>query len=563
MSNVVQQHLARLKAATIKKLGRKDLPEWIEKNTFINGRHFSFLGHEYQKRILLEDSPDIVIRKSAQTGISEMSMRMAAALVMIMPGSFRIGYTMPTATAATNYAKTRFNLIVNTSPALRSAISSADIDSADTRTFGPGKEIYFKGAAVGNAAISTTLDMLIKDEVSFSSAEVLGDYTSRLIHSPYKWQISLSTPTYPGDQIDEAFQASRRHWNFCRCQHCGHRFVPDYYANIKIPGWDKPLDEITKDNLHLVRFQEAQFLCSSCWRPTSLAPENREWVCENPGEGFVSTGFQVQPFDAPTVVTPPDLVLASTKYANKAKFKQFSLGVPAADADSGITEEDLARIGVESASTPFSTHVMGIDVGRTLHIVIGSLDSAGRLGVVHYERVPLAQFRERYFSLKAEYRVILTVMDIQPFTDLVMSLSQDDPNLYGATYTTRQGMELFDVRQRDTDPDNALVGVRQVSLNRNAVFDRLLADIRGDRVWVRKRTDWELYKTHLQDMKRAASTLRSSGEFTSVWQKSSKGNDHYHHATSYAWVAAQMRGIASGALSSHGPAVSTFRLRRG
>jgi hypothetical protein len=77
--------------ATISRLGRKDLPEWIEKNTFINGKNLSFKGHEYQRRILLDESPEVVIRKSAQTGISEMSMRMALGLVMVMPGAFRIG----------------------------------------------------------------------------------------------------------------------------------------------------------------------------------------------------------------------------------------------------------------------------------------------------------------------------------------------------------------------------------------------------------------------------------------------------------------------------------------
>ena len=46
---------------------------------------------------------------------------------------------------------------------------------------------------------------------------------------------------------------------------------------------------------------------------------------------------------------------------------------------------------------------------------------------------------------------------------------------------------------------------------------------------------------HLRDMKRATATLRSSGEFASVWQKSAKGSDHYHHALGYLWLAAQIR----------------------
>lgn len=559
MSDTIERHLDRIRAATTSKLGRKDLPQWIERNTFLNGRPFSFKGHEYQHRILLEDSPEVVIRKSAQTGISEMAMRMALGLVMIMPGTFRIGYTMPTAHFAASYSKTRFNPIIQQSPVLRSAVSADDIDSAETKTFGPGKEIYFKGAAVGNAAISTSLDMLIHDEVSFSSQEVLGDYSSRIIHSPYKWRFALSTPTFIGDPIDQAFSNSRRHWSFCRCQHCSHRFIPDYYTNVRVPGWGKPLDEIDDNNLHLINYKGATFHCPQCWKPTSLMPEFREWVCENPGEAHIATGFQVQPFDAPTVVTIPDLIIASTKYASKTKFRQFALGRPSEDSETGLTDEDMERIGVTLAQTPFNTHTIGIDLGLTCHFMVGGMDNNGHLGVVHMERVPLSRFRERYYQLCTEYRVTIKVSDIQPYSDLVMALSAEDPNIYGASYVTRLGMEVFDVKAKEADPNAALAGVRQVQVNRGAAFDKLLADIRNQKIWVRKTDEWEVFKRHAMDMKRASAALRN-GEMTSVWQKSAKGADHYFHSLNYLSIASQMRGIAS-LVAPVGIGVSTFKLK--
>lgn len=547
MSQLIKQHLSRIRSATTNKLGRGDLAKWIENNTFINGKPFSFKNHEYQERILSDPSPELVIRKSAQTGISEMSMRMSVALVMVMPGAFRIGYTLPTATAATAYAKTRFNAIVNTSPTLRAAISSADIDSADTKTFGVNRELYFKGAATGNAAISTTLDMLVHDEISFSDQQVVGDYHSRVLHSPYKWKVKLSTPTFPGDPIDTEFGNSRRHFNMCRCNHCSHVFIPDYYEHVKIPGFTGELESITKEMLPLLRYEEAHIECPNCGRQPSLQPQHREWVCENPSEKHIAAGYQVSPFDAPNIVTVPDLIIASTSYANKSKFKQFSLGKPAEDSESGLTVDDLNSAGVEAASTPFNTHVMGIDLGMVCHFSVGSVGVDGCLGVVHYERVPLAKFRERYWSLKQQFRITIVVSDIQPYTDLIMGLSADDPNLFGASYVSRNGIELFDVKEREDDPDNAVVGVKQVHVNRNAAFDHLLAEFREGRVWIRKLGDWEVLKAHLQDMKRASATLRN-GEFTSQWQKSSKGQDHYHHSLLYLSIAAKMRGIASQSL---------------
>lgn len=557
-SDFVKHHLQRLRSSTVSRTQRKDVARWIERNTTINGKPFSFKNHEYQEQILSDPSTELVIRKSAQTGISEMSMRLSAALVMIMPDAFRIGYTLPTATAATSYAKVRFNSIVNGSSTLKSAMSSQDIDSADLKTFGTNREIHFKGAATGNAAISTTLDMLVHDEISFCDQSIIGDYHSRVLHSSYQWKVKLSTPTWPGDPIDTAFQNSRRHFNLCRCNHCGHMFIPDYFKHVVIPGFHGNLEELTVEMLPRIRYEEAFVACPECHKPPSLQPEHRLWVCENPSEKYVAAGYQVSPFDAPNIVTVPSLVIASTSYANKSKFKQFSLGKPAEDAESGLTEEDLNAAGVEMVSSPFTTHVMGIDLGLTCHFMVGSVDAEGRLGVVHYERVPLAKFRERYWALKSQYRVLITVSDIQPYTDLIMGLSSEDVNLFGASYVTRNGLELFDVRLREEDPDEALLGVRQVHVNRNANFDHLLAEFRAGRVWIKKCADWELLKKHLQDMKRAAATLRN-GEFTSTWQKSSKGQDHYHHALGYLSVAAAMRGVTSPALLTGLSVVNKFK----
>lgn len=544
MNKVEKAHLQRLKMATTSRIERKDAARWIEQNTTINGKPFSFRFHEYQERILSDDSVEIVIKKSAQTGISEMSMRLAAALVMIMPGAFKIGYTFPTAGFAHTYSKTRFNPIVQGSEVLRAAMSTGDIDNAEAKTFGVGRELYFKGAATGNAAISTTLDMLIHDELSFSDMEVIGDYHSRVLHSAYKWKIKLSTPTFPGDPIDTEFQSTRQHYNFCKCHHCNHLFIPDYYEHVRIPEFRGDLETIVKQDLHKIRHEEAYVECPNCGGKPSLAPEHREWVCKNPTENHIGVGYQVSPFDAPTIVTPSSLIIASTSYASKSKFKQFSLGQCAQDADQGFTEEDVDGMAVEMLETPFRTHFLGIDLGIYCHFMVGAMDGYGRLVVVHYERVHLSKFRERYAAISAEYRVILKVSDIQPYTDLIMTLSAEDAGLWGASYVTRQGLDLFDVRLTEENAEKAQMGIQQVHVNRNAVFDKILAEGRAGNVIIRKRDDYDLLKAHLQDMKRASATLRN-GEFTSTWQKSSKGADHYHHALLYLYIAAQMRGMVN------------------
>lgn len=541
----LHQHLARLRSATVNRLDRTNLSKWVATNTYMNGRPFSFKNHEFQERILDDPSQEIVIIKSAQLGISEMSLRMALALVMVMPDSFSVGYVFPTAGFSSQYSKTRFQPIVNSSPLLRSSMSTDDLSSAEVTSFGPGRQIYFKGASAGNSAISTSLDAVLFDEFSFMDQSVAGDYTSRLIHSKHKIKVKLSTPTWPGDPISSAFQASRRWRNFCRCQHCNEAFYPNYYDHVVIPGFDKHLDEVTADNLHTVDYLNAKVVCPRCHKPVNLGPQHREWVCENPSENYLATGYKLSPFDAPNVISVPYLVEASTSYANKAKFRQFNLGEPAVDAESGLTEEDLEKVGVEGNGSPYSSHCMGIDLGLVCHFAVGGVGADQKLGVVHYERVPLARFRERYWALKAKHRVTVTVSDQQPYVDLILSLSAEDYNLFSAMYVARQGLELFEVKTQEADYSEAMGALRQVQVNRNALFDQILVEVREDRIWFRKLQDWELMKVHMQDMKRASAALRN-GEFTSTWQKSAKGADHYMHSVGYLFIASRMRGIAAG-----------------
>jgi hypothetical protein len=545
--------------ATTNRLKRTDLAKWVTTNTFFsNGKNFSFKDHEFQERILNDPSQELVIIKSAQMGVSEMSLRMAVGMVMMMPDSFSAGYVFPTAGFATQYSKTRFNPIVQNSPLLRSSINSDDLDSADVKTFGLGRQMYFKGAATGNSAISTTLDAVFFDEYSFMDQEVAGDYTSRLIHSKHKIKVKLSTPTFPGDPIDSAYQASRRWMNFCKCDKCNEQFYPNFYEHVKVPGYNKHLDEITADNLHSIEYDKAVVLCPRCGRAPSLQPEHREWVCENPTQRYIATGYRISPFDAPNVITIPYLLEASTSYASKAKFRQFSLGMPAADAESGLTAEELDDMCVEGSGSPYNNHVMGIDLGMVCHFTVGGIGPDGKLGIVHMERVPLPKFRERYFSLTEKFRVTVKVSDIQPYTDLIMGLCEIDQNLFGASYTSKAGLELFALKVREEDAAEAQGALREVALNRNAVFDRLLVEVRAGRLWVRKTEEWEVYKAHMQDMKRASLTLRN-GEYTSQWQKSARGIDHYHHSTAYCFIASLLRGVSTGHTASGLPGVSKFK----
>ena len=554
INETAAQHVQRLKLQTIEKLKRKDLGDWVVNNTYLNGRKFTTKGHEYQAKIMEDESPEIVIKKSAQIGISEMSLRMTLGLVSIMP-NFSAIYTMPTATLAGVYTKTRLDPIVEGSPFLREAVQG-DLNSAEVKQLGQNNFMYMKGAAVGNAAISVSADFLVHDELSFSDPDVISAYSSRLIHSPYKWRLKLSTPTFPGDAIDKAFQASRRHFNMAHCDHCAHYWLPNYYQDVKIPGFDGDLKTITKNNLHALRYEEAKLLCPHCGKEPDLSPANREWVIENNTERHVASGYGLSPFDCPTFITPASLVLASTQYDSRSKFEQFHLGQCSEDADTGLIAADLDGAGIQMDQSPFMTHVIGSDMGLLCRLMVAGVAQDGQIIVVHTEQVPIAQFRMRYAALARQFRVTAKVLDEQPYTETILNLQQTDPNLYSGVFVSRKGLALYEVHTREENEREGKLAIRRVSINKSALLDVILEELRTGRILIRKDDNWEDVKTQCTSMKRIRQLTDDGVKY--VWRKPTDGDDHFHMALCYVYLAVQLRTVvAAGAGLNMG--IGTFK----
>ncbi len=540
MDQIQQFHLERLKSATIDKLSMDRIPEWLIKNTSLNGLPLSFKDHEYQERILRDISPEIVVRKCAQVGMSEASARLALALVA-MRQHYTVIYTLPTATFAATFMNTRVNPVIQASPFLSAAISN-ETDNASVKRLGDSY-LYLKGAASSNAAISVPANCIISDESCFSDQVILSQYASRLRHATDPRTIDLSTPTAPGWAIDKKFAASRRQFNFCKCDKCNHYFIPDYYKHVRIPGFDGDLRGLTAKNLFSVDWENAYIGCPSCGRAPSLQPEHREWVCENPTENHTAVGYQVSPFDAPNIMTTPRLVQESTKYLKNTDFMNFGLGLPAEDQESTILEAELDAMIMPRMEMGACSYVMGLDMGLSCHAVIMACTSDGMRYIAHTEVIPVGEVRVRRRELEKKYRVRLTVVDSLPYTETVLYFQQQSRNLYGAVYTAVKGVETHRVVDREEDEQNAQLTVRQVNINRNPAFDLLMDEIRSGELHKLTDENDDLWKAQMRDMKRVKE-YSTEGEMVYAWRKSAEGQDHFHHATLYASTASKMLGVS-------------------
>jgi len=535
-------HMERVKAATINRHSLAQIPEWVQEHTFLNMRPFTFRNHEYQEVIMRDQSVEKVIRKCSQIGISELSARIALAMCNMIPG-FTVIYTLPTASFAATFVKTRIDPVIQSSAFLRDSVNST-VDNAEVKAFAGGSFLYCKGSQSTNAPISIPCHMLMHDELDFSDPGVISQYQSRLTHSEIKRKLKLSTPTLPDRGIDREFKRSRRHFNFVKCDHCNHYFVPDYYKHVRMVGSTQDLRAITKTNLHEAPYATAYVECPKCGGKPSLQPQHREWVCENPDEGFIAAGYQVTPFDAPNIITPGYLIEASTQYKKITDFCNFNLGMPAEDQESTLLKEELQTCLIDSRPEGSASYVIGLDLGMVCWITVAAVTSDQHLIVVHTEGIPLQNVRQRYGELRKLYRVRLSVADALPYTETIMAMQQVDSNLYSSIFVRAKSTETFNLKRKDEDSKQGKLDMRQININRDRAFDALMDGIRVGLIWKVRDENDDLWVKHCTSMSRMREWSPDMDELRFIWRKSEEGEDHLWFSLLYAQIASQVIGAS-------------------
>lgn len=537
------QYLARLKAGIYATYSLAQIPEWITTKTFLHDRPYSFKKHEFQLKVLQDESQEVNVQKCSQIGMTEAQGRWSLGMCRLFPG-FSLIYTMPYSNDAAILCKTRIDTVIANSPDLKSAINP-DLNNSEIKQIG-NSFIYFRGTQGNTQAISIPADAIISDEIDRSSAHILSQYTSRLRHSPYKLRRNFSTPTVEGYGIAEKMTTSRRFKNLCKCEHCNHWFLPNYFEHVKIPGFDADLKEITKRMLGWINWKQAAVFCPNCGKAPSLLPEHREWVQENIDDHHEAAGYFISPFDAPEVQTVAELVSESTEYKRFSEFVNQGLGLPYQDSQDVLTREDLAKSLVYSNLQDSGLYAMGGDMGLTCRIVIGRLDHTGVLVVVHREKVPLGNFETRVRELAGEYRCVIKVFDSQPYVDLIMRMQKRDPNLFAAVFVTSKKVEVFKAIEQAAEPEEGKLDVKQVQINRNKALDELTGHIKksGMALQADPNIDEEFVEECL-DLKRIQK-VNQDGELEYSWEKSANGKDHFFFALLYLYVAARLKGMATG-----------------
>lgn len=559
--SVHKQSLERMIAGAYSVYGLANLHEWICKYTRINGAPFSFKGREFQIPIIADPVKDQVVVKCAQVGLSELSYRWAVASCCVME-NFNVIYTFPTSGDATKNNQTRIDPMIEGSPELTRLVSK-DLNNSEIKKFGKNSFLFFKGTMAETAALSTPADALIHDEMDKSNMDILTTYVSRLQDKTTKIRKIFSTPTVAGYGVDKEAVYANRLMHLVKCVHCNHTFKPDYYAHVRVPGFDKDLLEITASNLHKVRWQEAYLECPHCKRDPEMHYTRMPWVAENPDVTHHKNAWFVSPFSAHERITVPALVKNSTEYKKISEFKNQALGIVAEEKNEAITVDDINKMQEHCFPQASELHQMGIDLGLTCNITIGRQLQSGELLVQHRERVHYSQLEVRRAELMRQYRVSVCVSDSQPYTDMVNRMCSSHEHTWGALYVTSKSPVTFTPKEQDEQPEDGKMGFRIININRNAMFDEILAMVKAGMIIVNKSDENDVFEKQMLCMKRVEK-FTNLGELQYVWVKTGDEQDHYHHSLLYLNTAVQMRHTAgvAGLLSTGMMPLQVYRKAR-
>lgn len=541
MHSLARSFLERVRSGLSQTRNLSQLAEWVTNNTRNPkdpSKNWSFADHEFQVDILNDSTNDLVVKKCAQVGLSEVSIRMALGLIDIFPRSTAI-YTLPTGGFATNFVKTRIDPVIEDSPEMRARLDS-EVDNTGLKRIG-GSYLYIRGTFSKNAAISVPADILIHDEVDFSNQEVLSSYTSRLGHVKEEDIVRrrFSTPTIAGYGVSELFEHSTQNWYAVKCHRCSTWQVPTFLADTVLPGFDRRMVDLEKEDLSdpRVRVNEAYLACPRCRKELSTAnladPACRQWVAARPDE--IRAGYQVQPFDVPTINTIPRIIKGIRDYDKKPDWVNFRVGQDYQDADtsflSAAVKNAICLPWAQPVAGAANGTVMGIDVGKTSWIVIGQANELGGLDLIHYERVRLSNkevLPARALELTGYFGVGMTVIDAAPeWTQAVAVMDALPSGRAFASYYSDQRKPKMSL----VDPDEES---RLVTVDRTGVIGQCASQVNGGKVRIAKAPDATTFSVHLDNIKRI-SKFDSKGENREVWVNT--GPDHYGHALFFATAA--------------------------
>lgn len=475
--------------------------QWITESNIVDekGQPFDWTDRPWLLDILCDWTPQMVLTACAQVGKT---------MTFIVKASFALRHlklhiinTMPTDDDVREVVAAKVNKFLQSN---KNEFDGMDTDSIERKEIG-GRFWFFKGTVSKTAAISTTADVLIHDEISRSDQMAIQTYKSRTKASRYKGRWIFSNPGTERDELDLAWQKSdQKEWTIT-CPHC---------KDEHFLAWPESID-----------IENKRYVCRSCREPISDDVRRKgRWVAQNPGSGI--SGYHISHLMC-CWITAEEII--DDSQGDPAYFNNFVLGRPYSPGDLSVTKTTMLDIWTPK-NLDDGERFIGIDVGNIKHYFIRSARGVIKIG---------------RFSAWSELDDIISLW--KPSAGVIDAMPD---NTAAKHYVDKYPWMLMSFFQENASNPQTIVWWGEhdkkgiVYSHRDRILDRMLTDMSEAKFLLAVTPDREFHEAikHFETLRRVKVT-NSKGIERYVWE-STTGVDHYVFACLYAYMA--MMGSGSG-----------------
>ena len=490
------------------------LAEWTTGKVRLDGRPFSFEGHAYLRAIYDDTSPHVVLSKAAQIGGTTWAILRAFHACL---SGLNVLYYFPSKTDVIDFSKSRVGPLIADNTFLSRLMK--DTDTAGLKRIGEA-HLYLRGMQSTVGMKSVPGDLIVFDELDEAAPGARAMAIERLSHSDYKRLIELSNPSLPDYGIDEQYQKSdQRHWTM-RCGACGTWTALDKAFPTKLGQEVRILLPRPDGSVYRA--------CPKC--AAELDTEVGEWVADFPDRKI--RGYRISQLFS-SKVDPAEILeeYRTTRFPDR--FFNLKIGIPWADISRRVDESTVLSLCGEDGmaeSNEGGWVVMGVDTGKSLHVVILRNRVDGDREKWRVLHLAVCEEFTELDQLIRRFSVGRTVIDGLPETHATREFAK----------RTRSSMCFFNEHQRGTakwDEEAATVLVNRteaLDASRTAVRDRKLVLPRQN----------PLVETFAKHMSSDAKVLDEDGE-TGIrkYRYIRTGANHFSMALTYAWLATTGTGM--------------------
>lgn len=475
--------------------------QWITSEGIVDekGEPFDWHDRPWLIDILCDWSREIVLTACAQVGKTmTFTVKASFALKYLL---FHIIGTMPTDDDVREVVAAKVNKFLQ---ANKHEFNGMDTDSIERKEIN-GRFWFFKGTVSKTAAISTTADVLIHDEISRSDQNAIQTYKSRTKASKYKGRWIFSNPGVERDELDLAWiKSDQKEW-VITCPHCN----DEHFLS-----WPESID-----------VEKKCYVCRECKEP--IADDVRrqgKWIAQNPGSKI--SGYHISHLMC-CWISAEEIIEDSQ--GDPAYFNNFVLGKPYSPGDLSVSKTTILDLWTPK-DLDVGGRFMGVDVGNIKHYVVRT-----NKGIIKVGRFSSDQELEDLIDF---WKPTSGVIDAMPNTFLAnhivnkypqfrMSFFQENNNNPQTLVWWGEGDKRGIVySHRDRILDQFLMGMVEAKWLIGIPADEML----------------RLYIKHYETLRREKVT-NNKGIERYVWE-STTGEDHFVFADLYSYLA--MLGQGSG-----------------